>query len=184
VQVLADQQQVILKGVLEETIDNNDNDATIKAKTFYKSCMDLRKYLLLYSATQYWPLEIEKFPFSQVESSFKALPLIPIPSSSLFLSFIHSTTSTSTSTTTTTTQQHTEQIRKIGDQPLRDKLKLLGGWPVIEDKWKAPVNMSIEKLMGTLRGDYSEPVLIELYVGADDKNSSINILQVSKEARR
>jgi len=81
-------------------------------------------------------------------------------------------------------QQHTEQIRKIGDQPLRDKLKLLGGWPVIEDKWKAPVNMSIEKLMGTLRGDYSEPVLIELYVGADDKNSSINILQVSKEARR
>lgn len=42
-QVLADQQQVILKGVLEEAIDNNDNEATIKAKTFYKSCMDLRK---------------------------------------------------------------------------------------------------------------------------------------------
>lgn len=32
--------------------------------------------------------------------------------------------------------------------------------------------------MGALRGDYSEPVMIELYVGADDKNSSINILQV------
>lgn len=39
--------------------------------------------------------------------------------------------------------------------------------------------MSVEKLMGRLRGEYSEPVLIELYVGADDKNSSINILQVS-----
>jgi membrane metallo-endopeptidase-like protein 1 len=39
--------------------------------------------------------------------------------------------------------------------------------------------MSVEKLMGRLRGQYSEPVLIELYVGADDKNSSINILQVS-----
>lgn len=92
-----------------------------------------------------------------------------------------------------------EQIRKIGDQPLREILvsklltwerkskdkhfffllqKFLGGWPVIEPNWKPP-NISIEKLMGTLRGEYSEPVLIELYVGADDKNSSINILQVS-----
>lgn len=71
----------------------------------------------------------------------------------------------------------TEQIRKIGDQPLRDILKTLGGWPVIEANWKPP-NMSIEKLMGKLRGEYSEPVLIELFVGADDKNSSINILQV------
>ena len=70
-----------------------------------------------------------------------------------------------------------EQIRKIGDQPLRDILKKLGGWPVIEPNWKPP-NISIEKLMGKLRGEYSEPVLIELYVGADDKNSSINILQV------
>lgn len=43
-QVLADQQQVILKGVLEEPIDNNDNKATIKAKMFYKSCMELREY--------------------------------------------------------------------------------------------------------------------------------------------
>lgn len=72
---------------------------------------------------------------------------------------------------------HAEQIRKIGDQPLREILKSLGGWPVIEPNWKPP-NMSIEKLMGILRGEYSEPVLIELYVGADDKNSSINILQV------
>lgn len=39
--------------------------------------------------------------------------------------------------------------------------------------------MTIETLMGKLRGEYSEPVLIELFVGADDKNSSINILQVS-----
>lgn len=35
--------------------------------------------------------------------------------------------------------------------------------------------------MGKLRGEYSEPVLIELFVGADDKNSSINILQVRKK---
>ena len=77
---------------------------------------------------------------------------------------------------------YAEQIRKIGDQPLRDILKTLGGWPVIEPNWKPP-NISIEKLMGTLRGEYSEPVLIELYVGADDKNSSINILQVRQRRK-
>lgn len=75
---------------------------------------------------------------------------------------------------------HAEQIRKIGDQPLRDILKTLGGWPVIESNWKPP-NRSIENLMGTLRSDYSEPVLIELYVGTDDKNSSLNVLQVRRK---
>jgi neprilysin len=75
-----------------------------------------------------------------------------------------------------------EQIRKIGDQPLRDILKTLGGWPVIEPNWKPP-SRSIENLMGTLRSEYSEPVLIELYVGTDDKNSSLNVLQVRDSAK-
>lgn len=77
----------------------------------------------------------------------------------------------------------TEQIRRLGDQKLRDVLKTLGGWPVIEPNWKPP-KMSIEYLMGRLRGEFSEPVLIELYVGTDDKNSSINILQVSRPEKR
>ncbi|XP_039448992.1 neprilysin-1 isoform X2 [Culex pipiens pallens] len=112
-EVLADQQQVILKGVLEEAVNSNDNKATIKAKMFYKSCMDL------------------------------------------------------------------QQIRKIGIKPLRQVLKLLGGWPVIENNWNPP-NTSVEHLLGLLRGVYSEPVLVELYVGADDKNSSKNILQIDQ----
>lgn len=56
-------------------------------------------------------------------------------------------------------------------------LDTLGGWPVTIKGWKIP-NFSIEHLLGRLRGEYSEAVLIELYVGADDKNSSNNILQV------
>ncbi len=67
----------------------------------------------------------------------------------------------------------------MGDQPLREIIERLGGWPVLEKNWKPP-NTSIEKLMGCLRGEYSEPVLIELYVGADDKNSSVNILQLDQ----
>ncbi|XP_030381091.1 neprilysin-1 [Scaptodrosophila lebanonensis] len=113
-EVLSDQQQVILRGVLEEPIDGRDNKATIKAKTFFKSCMDI------------------------------------------------------------------PQIRKIGDGRLKEVLKSLGGWPVIERNWQAPSQMSIEQLMGYLRANYSESVLVELYVGADDKNSSVNILQMDQ----
>lgn len=43
-EVMADQLQVILKRVLEEPINSYDNDATVKAKMFYKSCMDIRGY--------------------------------------------------------------------------------------------------------------------------------------------
>lgn len=43
-EVLADQLQVILKRILEEPPDVDDNNATLKAKMFYKSCMDIRGY--------------------------------------------------------------------------------------------------------------------------------------------
>lgn len=44
IKVLADQQQVILRQLLEEAVNQDDNRATIKAKHFYKSCVDIRKY--------------------------------------------------------------------------------------------------------------------------------------------
>lgn len=43
--VLADQQQVILRQLLEEPSNNDDNSATIKAKYFYKSCVDISKWI-------------------------------------------------------------------------------------------------------------------------------------------
>ncbi|XP_053676646.1 neprilysin-1-like [Anopheles nili] len=112
-EVLADQQQAILKGVLEEPVNKEDNRATKKAKAFYKSCMNL------------------------------------------------------------------EQIRKRDVQALRKSLQKLGGWPVIEKNWTVP-NSTIEHLLGKLTGEYDEPGLVELYVGADDKNSSMNIIQVDQ----
>lgn len=42
-EVLADQQQMILKGLLEEARTPDENEATRKAKAFYKSCMDIRE---------------------------------------------------------------------------------------------------------------------------------------------
>ncbi|KAJ8981669.1 hypothetical protein NQ317_017290 [Molorchus minor] len=91
-EVMADQLQVILKGVLEEPISLEDNEATRKAKTFYNSCMDLC------------------------------------------------------------------------DEPLREVLR------------------SLEVLLGRIRGNYNEGYLIEQWVGPDDKNSSVNIIQMDQMA--
>lgn len=43
IQALADQQQVILRQLLEEPSNDDDNKATIKAKHFYKSCVNISK---------------------------------------------------------------------------------------------------------------------------------------------
>ncbi|XP_043262154.1 neprilysin-1-like isoform X2 [Colletes gigas] len=113
-EVLADQLQVILRRILEEPPNDDDNDATLKAKMFYKSCMDIPR------------------------------------------------------------------IREIGDAPLRSALKRLGGWPVVVGPtWKPPL-YPVEVLLGRLRGEYNEGVLMEQRVGPDDENSSANILQLDQ----
>lgn len=114
-EVLADQLQVILKRLLEEPPNADDNNATLKAKMFYRSCMDIPR------------------------------------------------------------------IREIGDTPLKKTLQHLGGWPaVVGTSWKPPA-YPLEVLLGRLRGEYNEGVLLEQWVGPDDKNSSANILQVRRQ---
>ncbi|KAL1137603.1 hypothetical protein AAG570_009299 [Ranatra chinensis] len=113
-EVLSDQLQVILKGVLEEPYNEQDSEATKKAKLFYKTCMDMK------------------------------------------------------------------QIRRVGDVPLRAALDLLGGWPVVVGPSWTPPNRSLEELLGTMRGLYNEGVIIEQWVGPDDKNSSANIVQLDQ----
>ncbi|KAG8184801.1 hypothetical protein JTE90_001499 [Oedothorax gibbosus] len=113
-EVMADDLQVILKGLLEEPANNHDNSATIKAKTFYKSCIS------------------------------------------------------------------TVQIEAIGDKPLRDVVHELGGWPVAEAaEWTEP-EWPLEHLLGQLRGDYNQGIVIEQWVGPDDKNSSTNVIQLDQ----
>ena len=70
------------------------------------------------------------------------------------------------------------QIRTTGDQPLRDTLTSLGGWPVLNPSWLPNDVGSVEKLLGRLRGELNQGVLVEQWVGPDDKNSSVNIIQV------
>lgn len=76
------------------------------------------------------------------------------------------------------------QIRHIGDAPLKETLRNLGGWPVVEGtNWEPPENLSIEILLGRIRGEFNEGVLVEHWVGPDDKNSSANILQVRRQSK-
>lgn len=69
-------------------------------------------------------------------------------------------------------------MRQIGEQPLKALLKSLGGWPVLERNWSPP-NRTIEQLLGRLRGEFNEHFIVSILVGPDDKNSSVNILQVN-----
>ena len=66
-----------------------------------------------------------------------------------------------------------------GDQPLRETLQRLGGWPVLDPDWKVRSDQSVESLLGHMRGQFNQGVLVEQWVGPDDKNSSVNIIQVA-----
>lgn len=68
-------------------------------------------------------------------------------------------------------------IEQRDHRPLTDLLLRLGGWPVLDANWN-PMTFDLETLLATLRL-YSNRVLINVWVGADDKNSDVNIIMVS-----
>uniref|UniRef100_A0A1A9WAX7 Peptidase M13 N-terminal domain-containing protein n=1 Tax=Glossina brevipalpis TaxID=37001 RepID=A0A1A9WAX7_9MUSC len=113
--ILEDKVSSILKGLLEKPIKDDDNQATVKAKTMYRNCMD------------------------------------------------------------------TAQIRKIGEVKLKQIIKSLGGWPVIEANWK-PSNATIEELLGKVHRRYGLPILAKVFVGIDNMNTSAYILKMDQPA--
>ena len=72
-----------------------------------------------------------------------------------------------------------EIIEERGDAPLRVLLEKLGGWPVLDPNWNEEAFDWIE-LVGKLRL-LNNRVLINQWVGADDRNSKVNIIQVGKQ---
>ncbi|XP_063886684.1 neprilysin-1-like [Scylla paramamosain] len=112
-EVMADQLQKILRGLLQHPIMQDEGEATKKAKLFYSACMN------------------------------------------------------------------TSQIEQTGDAPLLEVLESLGGWPVTTPNWTAP-NFTVETLIGRLRGELNQGILIDQWVGPDDKNSSVNVIQLDQ----
>ncbi|CAL1540751.1 unnamed protein product [Lymnaea stagnalis] len=74
---------------------------------------------------------------------------------------------------------NTSQIEEKGDQPIRDVIKEVGGWPVIDNAWSQD-DFVLEDVLGKMRGKYGLPVFFNCAVGADDKNSTVNILQMDQ----
>lgn len=72
-----------------------------------------------------------------------------------------------------------ERIEEQGVQPLLDFLAGNLTWPVLTTAWKEEEYDEIGT-MATLQGGYSNSILVDFYVGTDDTNSSIYVLQVSK----
>ncbi|XP_033763909.1 neprilysin-1-like [Pecten maximus] len=70
-------------------------------------------------------------------------------------------------------------IEEVGDRPLRRVLEHLGRWPVVDDLWSAE-DFHLEEVLAKMRGIYNAPILIDCWVGADDKNSSLNIIQLDQ----
>lgn len=67
-------------------------------------------------------------------------------------------------------------IEERGDGPLRVLLEHLGGWPVLNNNW-SDADFDLIDLAAKLRL-YNNRILINQWVSSDDKDSSINVIQV------
>ena len=113
-EVLADQLQIILKGLLEGPAAKDDSQISQESKHLYQSCVNI------------------------------------------------------------------SQIVKIGDDPLRISLENLGGWPLtfMDRPWTAPT--SLVKSVAKIRKRFNTGVLVDLWVGPDDRDSEVNIVQIDQ----
>ena len=72
------------------------------------------------------------------------------------------------------------QIEIIDDEPLREVIETLGGWPVATPGWDENNESvpSLEKLLAMLKRKFTLGVLLEEWIGPDDKHSEDNVIQV------
>ena len=73
-----------------------------------------------------------------------------------------------------------EKIEEYGTKPLRNLLKKLGGWPVLEGESWNETNFNWVELMAVLR-KYNNDILLSEWVAPDITNSSSHIIQVDKK---
>jgi len=72
----------------------------------------------------------------------------------------------------------TAQIDNLGITPVRILINEMGGWPVIDGDFD-DAEVVFEELLATFRSKFGTYGIISSYVGADDKNSTANIIHVS-----
>lgn len=112
--VLGDQLQIILKGLLEKPRLKEDSDISNEAKHLYQSCVNMS-------------------------------------------SIVH-----------------------LGDTALRATIAQLGGWPVTfaHGEWTPPP--SLEAIVALIRRRYNSGILVDLWVGPDDRDSGQHVVQIDQ----
>ena len=71
------------------------------------------------------------------------------------------------------------RIEEVSDMPLLDVIEKLGGWPVTNPDWDETKAIDLETLVAVIKRNFTLGVLIEEWVGPDDRNSENHIIQVS-----
>ncbi|RUS79079.1 hypothetical protein EGW08_013165 [Elysia chlorotica] len=72
------------------------------------------------------------------------------------------------------------QVEQRGGEPLREVIKKVGGWPILDAQWSSQ-GFVLEQVLGRMRKLYGS-FLWNCGVGADDKNSAVNIIQIDQIA--
>ena len=70
---------------------------------------------------------------------------------------------------------------EVSDKPLLRVIENLGGWPVTSAEWNPDNAIDLEILVAVIKRNFTLGVLIEEWVGPDDRNSENHIIQVSKK---
>ena len=77
------------------------------------------------------------------------------------------------------TSPFSARIVEVSDAPLRRVIKQLGGWPVADPTWDPNNTLPLEQLIAVLKRNFTLGVIIEEWVGPDDRNSLGHVIQVS-----
>merc|ERR1712001_579091 len=70
------------------------------------------------------------------------------------------------------------QIVEVSDTPLRRVIQSLGGWPVTDSAWDPDRAPELETMLAVIKRNFTLGVLIEEWVGPDDRNSQNHIIQI------
>ncbi|OQV14905.1 Membrane metallo-endopeptidase-like 1 [Hypsibius exemplaris] len=78
------------------------------------------------------------------------------------------------------------EIEQVGHGPLNAVVARYGNWPVASSapearsKWVEVKNMSVEELIATIHRDLNIVIVVDQWVGPDDKDSKKHILQIDQ----
>ncbi|KAH9413417.1 Membrane metallo-endopeptidase-like 1 [Dermatophagoides pteronyssinus] len=168
-EVMADDLQIILKDLLEQVPNSADNSATLKAKRFYQSCMNIQKInkiavqpiLDTLQDVGGWPVLDRNWNEKRLKKT--TISMMTVQTKSVLLASSSSSSSSAASSSPASLLSKSSSSSSSSTKTM-----------TTNDQY---MELTLENLLGKLRGDYNQPIIVEQYIGPDDRNSSLNIIQ-------